>query len=216
MRFNLRALRLIFVPPVNLLLILIFGSLLASASILYYTQVTYLENDLFRFENQFVELRIPKNWYGSPLEYNDPSSGRNAFSAYLANPEGAIYIGLQIYDETTTRIILERYNLSDARSIINYEVNATYYAILESYSNATLFFIENGTRMVSSYEADYSTFKIINGFMENNVPKNISYMIFSFFNDGRLIKIAYWGKEEDFVSSYHVLEMFISNLRLKI
>ncbi len=214
MRLNLRILRSIIIPPVILTLILILASVLVSLGILYYTQATHLEGDLLRFENQFVEMKLPKNWYGTPMEYNFESSGKT-FSAIIFDPSKIVYIGLSIFDETSTETFLNNCKLTDARSVINYEVNMTYYEIRKNSENATLVFIENGTKMVSGYEAEYSVYKILDGYVENDVPKNISYMMLSYFHNQKLVQIAYWGSEEYFDSSLQEIEIFISNLRVK-
>ena len=215
MRLNLRILRSIIIPPVILTLILILVSVLVSLGILYYTQATHLEGDLLRFENQFVEMKLPKNWYGTPMEYNFESSGKT-FSAIIFDPSRIVYIGLSIFDETSTETFLNNCKLTDVRSVINYEVNMTYYEIRKNSENATLVFIENGTKMVSGYEAEYSVYKILDGYVENDVPKNISYMMLSYFHNQKLVQIAYWGSEEYFDSSLKEIEIFISNLRVKI
>jgi len=214
LRLNLRILRSIIIPPVILTLILILTSVLVSLGILYYTQATHLEGDLLRFENQFVEMKLPKNWYGTPMEYNFESSGKT-FSAIIFDPSKIVYIGLSIFDETSTETFLNNCKLTDARSVINYEVNMTYYEIRKNSENATLVFIENGTKMVSGYEAEYSVYKILDGYVENDVPKNISYMMLSYFHNQKLVQIAYWGSEEYFDSSLQEIEIFISNLRVK-
>jgi len=214
LRLNLRILRSIIIPPVILTLILILASVLVSLGILYYTQATHLEGDLLRFENQFVEMKLPKNWYGTPMEYNFESSGKT-FSAIIFDPSKIVYIGLSIFDETSTETFLNNCKLTDARSVINYEVNMTYYEIRKNSENATLVFIENGTKMVSGYEAEYSVYKILDGYVENDVPKNISYMMLSYFHNQKLVQIAYWGSEEYFDSSLQEIEIFISNLRVK-
>jgi len=215
LRLNLRILRSIIIPPVILTLILILVSVLVSLGILYYTQATHLEGDLLRFENQFVEMKLPKNWYGTPMEYNFESSGKT-FSAIIFDPSRIVYIGLSIFDETSTETFLNNCKLTDVRSVINYEVNMTYYEIRKNSENATLVFIENGTKMVSGYEAEYSVYKILDGYVENDVPKNISYMMLSYFHNQKLVQIAYWGSEEYFDSSLKEIEIFISNLRVKI
>jgi len=204
----------VFIPPVILILILIFGSLLASMGILYYVQTSHIRGDLLWFENQYVEFGFPKNWYGTPFEYSIQSSGKT-FSAVFTDPEKVIYIGLSVFDETATQTFLSNSNLTDARSVINYEANMTYNEILESSSNATLVFLENGTKTVSSHVSDYSIYKIMNGYTENNVTKNISYMMVSYFNNQRLVQIAYWGSEEDFNSTLQVFEVFLNNLEVK-
>ncbi|MEM5872052.1 MAG: hypothetical protein QW051_04220 [Candidatus Aenigmatarchaeota archaeon] len=206
--------RSIFIPPVALILILIFGSILVSIGILYYTHVTHLEGDLLRFENQFVEMKLPRNWYGTPMEYNFQSSGKT-FSAIIFDPSKIIYIGISVFDETSTETFLNNCRLTDARSVINYEVNMTYYEIRKNRENATLIFIENGTRTVSGFEAEYSVYKILDGYVENDVSKNISYMMLSYFHNQKLVQIAYWGSEEYFDSSLQEIETFISNLRVK-
>jgi len=214
LRFNLRLLRSVFILPVILMLILVFGSVLTSVGILYYVQAPHLRGGLLLFENQYVELEFPKNWYGVPYETSVPSSGKN-FSVLLTDPAKIIYIGLMIYDETSTQTFLNNLHLTDARSVINFMANVSYYGIMESSSNATLVFIENSTKTVSGHTADCSIFKILNGYTENNVAKNISYMMLSYFDNQRLVQIAYWGGEEDFESSFQVMETFITNLMVK-
>jgi len=204
----------VFIPPIILILILISGSLLVSIGILYYEQTSHIKGELLWFENQYVEFGFPKNWYGTPLEYSIPSSGKT-FSAVFTDPEKVIYIGLSVFDEAATDTFLNNSNLTDARSVVNYEANMTYYEILKSSSNATLVFLENSTKTVSGHEAVYSIYKILNGYTENNVAKNISYMMLSYFDNQRLVQIAFWGSEEDFDSTFQVMETFITNLMVK-
>ena len=214
MKLNLRILRSIIIPPVILILTLVFGSVLVSFGILYYTQATHLEGDLLYFENKYVEIRFPRNWYGASVEYNASSFGK-IFSAIFYDPSKVIYIGFSIFDELSTRTFLNSCRLTDTRSVMNYEINITYHEFLKNSDNATLAFIENGTKIVSGFKAEYSFFKILNGYVENGVSKNVSYLMLTYFHNQRLVQIAYWGSEETFDSSICEIETFISNLKVK-
>lgn len=196
------------------MLILVCSSVLVSFGILYYTQITHLEGDLLYFENRYVEIKFPRNWYGASMEYNVSSSGK-IFSAIFFDPPKVIYVGLSIFDEQSTRTFFNSCRLTDIHSVMNYQINMTYHEFLRDSNNATLAFIENGTRIVSNLEAEYSIFKILNAYIENGISKNVSYAMLIYLHNQRLVQIAYWGSEETFDSSINEIETFISNLKVR-
>jgi hypothetical protein len=214
MEFSLHWLRSIFIPPVVIFLVLVVGSISAGFGVANYTLTSHSKDDQLWFENQYVEAEFPRNWFGTPMEYINSTSG-NVFSAIFIAPDVFLYMGFTIYDEKATQTFIQTYNLTDARSIINLLANETYYQILETNSNATLSFIENGTRSISSYEADYSIYRFVNGYTEDNVSKNISYLMISYFDNNRLVQMAYWGNEDEFSNSRQMFETFISQIKVK-
>lgn len=214
MEFSLQWLRSIFSPPVIILIVLILGSVAGSYGILYYTFMSHQRGDQLWFENQYVEAEFPQNWLGASIEYENSTSG-NIFRAIFLNPYVFLYMGFTIYDEKATQTFVQTYNLTDAHSTISFLVNETYNEILQTSSNATLNFIKNDTRSISNHEADYSIYKFINGYTEDNVSKNISYLMISYFDNNRLVQIACWGNDEEFDNSQQMFETFISLIKVK-
>jgi hypothetical protein len=214
MQFSLHWLRSIFSPPVIILLVLILGSVSGSYGISYYTFMSHQRGDLLWFENQYVEAEFPQNWLGAAMDYENSTSG-NVYRAIFFDPYVFLYMGFTIYDEKATQTFIQTYNLTDARSMIALLVNETYYEILETSSNATLSFIENGTRSISSYEADYSIYKFMDGYTEDNVSKNISYLMICYYDNNQLVQIACWGNDEEFDNSQQIFETFISLIKVK-
>lgn len=215
MQFSLKKLRSVFIPPVIIFLLLIPSSVLASFGIVFFTFSSHERGDFLWFENQYVAIGFPKNWYGAPLEYVNASSG-NMFSAVFIAPGTFLAIGLTIYDPTATQSFLEIYNFTDTRAILEFEANRTYYQILASSSGATLELTETGTRAVGSYEAEYSVYLIRNSYIENNVTKNISFLTIFYFANERLVQVAYWGNEEAFALSRQTFESILSQMSVKI
>jgi len=213
-QFNLKKLRSIFIPPVIIFLLLVPSSVLASFGIVLFTFTSHERGEFLWFENQYVAIGFPKNWYGAPLEYSNSSYG-NMFSAVFISPETFLAIGLTIYDETATQNFLDVYNFTDTRTILEFEANRTYQDILASSSGATLEMIEDGTRTLASYEAEYSIYLIRDSYIENNVTKNISFLTIFYFADERLVQIAYWGNEEAFAQSRQIFETVLSQMSVK-
>lgn len=214
MQFNLQWLRSLFVPPVIIFLVLILSSILGSFGIACFTFTSHLKGDLLWFENQYVELEFPRNWYGDSSEYLNSTYG-NTFSAIFAAPNFFLYIGLTVYDEKATQTYIHMYNLSDAHSVILLQINRTYSSVIQTNSNATLVHLENGTIPVSGCIADYSICLFENGYTENDVQKNVTYMIVSFIDKQQIIHIAYWGDENEFERNYSMFETFISQMKVK-
>jgi hypothetical protein len=161
-----------------------------------------------------VELGFPENWFGAPLEYVNSTSG-NTYSAVFIAPNVFLAIGITIYDRSATQTYIDKYNLTNTRAILVFESNRTYHNILESNSNATLEMVENGTRSVAGYEADYSIYLIRNSYVENNVTKNISYLTIFYNANGQLVQIAYWGNEEVFDQSRQTFDAVLNQMSVK-
>ena len=213
-QFSLERLRKVFILPVIIFLLLIPSSVLASFGIIFFTFTSHERGDFLWFENQYVTIGFPKNWYGAPLEYVNSSSG-NMFSAVFIAPDTFLAIGLTIYDQAATQNFLEIYNFTDTRAILEYEANITYQDILASSSGATLEMIETGTRTLTSYEADYSIYLIRNSYVENNVTKNITFLTIFYFTNERLVQVAYWGNEEAFALNRETFEAVFSQMSVK-
>jgi hypothetical protein len=204
----------VLVPPVIIFLVLLLGSLLGSISTLFYIFGSHQRGDSLWFENQYVELEFPKNWVAAPLE-NINSTAGNTFSAVFFEADAFLAMGITVYDKMATQTFFNKYNFTDTRSILFSEANKTYTDILQSSKNATLEIMENGTRLISNSEADYAIYLIRNGYIENNVSKNISYMSIFYINNQQLIQLAYWGNEDEFGRQNQIFETFLSQLRVK-
>ena len=214
MQLNLKKLQSVFIPPVIIFLLLVPSSVLASFGIAFFTFTSHERGEFLWFENQYVTIGFPKNWYGAPLEYINSSSG-NMFSAVYIAPNTFLAIGLTIYDQAATQNFLELYNFSDTREILEFEANTTYQDILASSSGATLEMVESGTRTLASYEADYSIYLIRNSYVENNVTKNITFLTIFYFANERLVQIAYWGNEEAFALNRETFESVLTQMSVK-
>jgi len=214
LQFSLQRLRSVFVPPVIIFLVLVPSSVLASFGIVGFTFVSHQRGDFLWFDNQYVELGFPKNWFGAPLEYVNSTSG-NMFSAIFIAPNTFLAIGLTIYDRSATQTFLATYNFADTRAILDFEANRTYQDILESRSNATLEMVETGTRTLDDHEAEYSIYLIRNSYIENNVTKNITFLTIFYFTNEQLVQIAYWGNEEAFDLSRQTFETVLTQMSVK-
>ena len=203
-----------FVPPIIIFLLIVPISVLACFGIVYFTFTSHQRGDFLWFENQYMELEFPVNWFGAPLEYVNSTSG-NTYSAVFIASDVFLAIGITIYDRSATQTYIDKYNFIDTHAILVFESNRTYHNILESSSNATLEMVESGTRSVAGYEADYSIYLIRNSYVENNVTKNISFLTIFYFADGQLVQIAYWGNEEAFGQSRQTFETVLTKMSVK-
>jgi len=190
------------------------GSILGSFGTAYYTFTSHIRGDLLWFENQYVELEFPRNWYGSSEEYLNSTYG-NTFSAVFVAPNVFLYIGLTIYDEKATQTYTQMYNISDAHSMVQFQIDKTYSIIFPSNSNVTLVPLENGTISVSGYNADYSICLFENGYTENDVQKNVTYMVIFYVDKQQIVQIAFWGDEDEFERSYSIFETFLYQMKVK-
>lgn len=214
LQFSFQWLRSLFVPPIIIFLVLMLGSILGSFGIAYFTFTSHIRGDLLWFENQYVELEFPRNWYGDSGEYLNSTFG-NTFSAIFVAPNVFLYIGLTIYDEKAAQTYIQMYNFSDAYSVVKFQVNKTYSIVLQTNSNVTLVPIKNGTIPVSGYNADYSICLFENGYTENNVQKNVKFMMISYFDKQHMVQISFWGDEDEFDRSYSLFETFLYQMKVK-
>jgi hypothetical protein len=218
LRLSLQWLRSLFVPPVLIILVLIFGSVLAGFGTVYFTLTSHLRGDLICFEDQYVQFGFPKNWYGGSSELVNSTSG-NTYAALFIAPNAYLDLGLTVYDRNATKTFIKDFNLTDSRSVIVFLANNTYHYFLKTSSNATLILNCSSTIQVSGSTADYSIYLIRNAYLDttDNVTKNISFMIISYFdNHQRLVQIIFWGNQDDFENSLQMFETTVlPQLRVK-
>jgi hypothetical protein len=212
-------LRSLFVLPVIIFLALLLGSIIGSFGIAYSSLTSHLATGgLLYFEDQYVELEFPRNWLGSYYEYSNSTYG-NGFTAIFVAPNVFVLIGLTIYDKTATQSYIKTYNLKDAHSVVIFQLNETYTSILQtSDSNATIASIENSTISICNHTvtADYSTCLFEKAYVNNNgTQSNITYMNICYFDNQRLIQIAYWGDQNAFSNSYPIFTTFLNDLKVK-
>jgi hypothetical protein len=103
LRFSLRWLRLVFNPPVVILLALLLGSLGLALGVSYCSLSTHLRDDYLWLDNEYVELGFPKNWLAiSWIETEQDTGG--GFYVQIAPPDANIFsaVIMMIYSERAT------------------------------------------------------------------------------------------------------------------
>ena len=177
------------------------GSLITFGfSIIYLTVAEHARGDYFYLETECLELEFHRGWWVSRWVTENESGvvyhvALYNVSAYL----NGLMIGVSIivYDENAARDYMERNGLTDTYSALVFEAERWYRYMKIENENATLHFVENGTILVSGFEARYLTMKVEKGYRDRDGNiHNWTTMFISWMRNGMLHYIAFYGVEE--------------------
>jgi hypothetical protein len=190
---------------------LVLGSCLASSAVIYFTLTAHLTGDHLRFKNEYFEILFPKNWYGFSWEDRNATTG-NLYTFLFGPTDMFVWANIVVYDEVATNNLMEENNLTDAFSVVIHGATTLYEQALQNNNNATFFFIENGTSMVSDHKAYYTEFAIRDGFTLDDAFYNMTCIFISYIDLQRLVHIAFQGEEEDWIQAYDTFETILDSI----
>ncbi len=201
-------------PPVAIFLVLALGSCLAGYGAIYYVfsihQSIHREGYL-RLETDLLAIEFPKDWVAAEVAHENESGsihGVQVFSSYAS-----AYLGM--HDEKYTELIMEKFRLTDAFSMVIHIVNDTYTAILERNENATIHFVENKTVRVLDLDADYTKVTIMGAPDNNNVLRNVTFIVMAGIEQRRLTYVGFYALEENWEEAYKAFEIILSSIEIR-
>ena len=204
--------------PLLIFLLLICGSLILGFSIIHFTVAANKRGDYLSLNNDVLSVNLPINWFALTWESSNRSFGGKVFSLIIFHPNKFSAISIQVYDKVATeRFFIER-NLSDLAAISYWDVQRFFNWTLEKNENASVISIVNGTAHAGASEniARYSRILIRNGFKSSDGKYyNMSCIVLSFMNKDNLVRIAFWGKQEDYEDTFEVFQRILSDLVVK-
>ena len=207
--------RILLRPPLPLIIfiILTLTSCLAGFAIFYNTLITHDRGKYFNLETSHLYVEFPKNWF--VFRWEEKNITGNKYGLVLAPLNLRVLMLITIYDENATKTYLTQNNVSDAFSVNMFEIEKLYNLTMKRSSNVRLRFIENGTRIVSGYNMTYSTFIIINGYVdEEGDTHDWTWMFMSSVND-KIVQIAYHGIEMDYDLAYEEFQYILNSTKIK-
>jgi len=204
--------------PFLIFLLMICISLILGFGIIYFTVAANRRGDYLSLNNDVLSVNIPINWFALTWESSNRSFGGKVFSLIVFHPNKFSAISIQIYDKAATERFFAEENLSDPAAVAYWDVKRFFDWILEKNENASVISIVNGTAYAGASEniARYSKILIRNGFKSSDGKYyNISCIVFSFMNKDNLVRIAFWGKQEDYEETSEVFQRILSDLVVK-
>ena len=196
-------------------------SLILGFGIIYFTVATNRRGDYLSLNNDVLSVNIPINWFALTWESSNSSLGGKVFSLIILPPDKSslpMAISIQIYDKAATERFFIEGNLSDPAAIAYRDIQLFFDWILEKNANASVISIVNGTTYAgaSRNTVRYSKILIRNGFKSSDGKYyNISCIVLSFMNEDNLVRIAFWGKQEDYEETSEVFQRILSDLVVK-
>jgi len=160
-----------------------------------------------------LDVDFPKNWFAVPCE--EKNSGGDRYGLLLAPPRLRASMFITIYDENASKTYLMKNNLTDAFTINMFEMERLYNWTLQKSENATLYLIDNGTRIISGYAMHFVTFTIRDGYIDDKGETYNWTWTFMSFVDSRIFQIAYHGIGEDYDSAYENFQFVLNSTRIK-
>ena len=204
--------------PLLIFLLLICISLIIGFSIIHFTVAANRRGDYLSLNNDVLSVDFPVNWCALTWESSNRSFGGKVFSLIIFPPDKFSAISIQVYDrEATERFFIEG-NLSDPAAASYRDVKRFFDWILEKNENASVISIVNGTAYAGASRniARYSKIIIRNGFKSSDGKYyNMSCIVLSFINEDNLVRIAFWGKQEDYEETSEVFQRILSDLVVK-
>jgi hypothetical protein len=184
-------------PPLAIFIISMLILSLSGYLIIHLTLMKNLSEDgkFITVKTETFRFNFPRNWYAYPLYENE-----TLCLIYLVNAESDS-VAIILYYKSWKQIfsLIKGNNLTDNLSIAISEVNRFFIILRERSQNATLHFIENGTILISGYNASYTIFNIQRAFTTNEGTYNITGVFISLLmaNNG-LFKIVFYTWKDEF------------------
>ena len=193
-------------------------SLILGFGIIYFTVATNRRGDYLSLNNDVLSVNIPINWFALTWESSNRSLGGKVFSLIILPPDKFSAISIQVYDKAATERLFIEGKLSDPAAIAYRDIQQFFDWILKKNENASIISIVNGTAYAGASRniARYSKILVRNGFKSSDGKYyNISCMVLSFMNEDNLVRIAFWGKQEDYEETSEVFQRILSDLMVK-
>ncbi len=210
MREKLFGLRL----PLAIFILIILILNMASAAIFYSVFTAHVYGEYFNMETSHFSLYFPRNWIAASGRYELDYGTRNI--VWIAPIDKLAFITLAIMDKKSTESYMEKNNLTDAYSIMKYEIGRIYDSILKRNKNATLRFIGNGTIKAAGYSLNYISFIIINGYIDNEGKHyNWTWMFMTSIINGELLQIIYHAIGDDYKPTYPIFQSILNRTKVK-
>ncbi len=204
--------------PLLIFLLMVCISLILGFSIIHFTVATNRRGDYLSLNNDVLSVNFPINWFALTWESSNRSLGGKVFSLIILPPDKFSAISIQVYDKVATERLFIEGKLSDPAAIAYRDIQRFFDWILKKNENASIISIVNGTAYAgaSGNIARYSKILIRNGFKSSDGKYyNISCMVLSFMNEDNLVRIAFWGKQEDYEETSEVFQRILSDLMVK-
>ena len=204
--------------PLLIFLLIVCISLILGFSIIYFTVATNRRGDYLSLNNDVLSVNFPINWFALTWESSNRSLGGKVFSLIIFPPDKFSAISIQVYDKVATERFFIEEKLSDPAAIAYQDAQRFFDWILEKNENASVISIVNGTAYAGASRniARYSKIIIRNGFKSSDGKYyNMSCMVLSFINEDNLVRIAFWGKQEDYEDTFEVFQRILSDFVVK-
>jgi hypothetical protein len=190
--------------PLAIFILSILASYIVSYTIFYSALSSHaspIRDNYLQIKNNYLEIDFPKFLYAVENETGNVGSG-NIYTLTFYTVDSHAIMVFRFYDEKATQSFMSENNLSDAFSIVVSQVKKIYDWTRENNVNASLFFVENGTRKVSSLDTNYSIIIVEDGFKdENGALSNIAGIFISGISQQRIFVIMFYGQEDDWKQS---------------
>lgn len=218
MGFRLPQLGRITRPPLVIFIALVLGSCLVTGGVIQLTLSSHLNGDYILLENEYMKIKFPKNWYAASWKDINVTVG-NKYGIMVAPTDLFATVVFRLYDEQAAQNFMKENNLTDTFSAVIFKANQLYNWSLQSNGNATLFFVENGTKTVSGYRADYVKVFIKGGYVETaddgtTTTHNVTGIFLSCMNRQSLLEILFWGIEDDWGRTYGTFEVMLNSIKI--
>jgi len=185
--------------PLAIFIILVLASFAAGYALINYTitiNTSRIRGDYFYLKTQSLEVDFPKDWYAA--KWDDVNQSGAIYITLFSPYNLPVVVFFRIFNEEATATFLSENLLTDAFSVVVFEVNRIYeWCRINNNPDATLSFIENVTVSVSNYEANYSKIIIYKGFKQDVIIGNISGIFIAQLRQQKLVQIAFYGREEE-------------------
>jgi len=199
--------------PLALFIVTILVLAGASYVSFYSAFAAHVRGDYLRLETKYLDIDFPRNWFAMSWDQQNSSGAR--YGVFLAPPNLRAAMIITIYDENAAKTYLRQNNVSDSSSATIFELKRLYNWTLEKNANATLHFIENGTMPLFGYSADFSTFVLRDGFVDDQGTRyNWTWTFMTSMNTD-IFQVAYHGVEEDYNLTLSSFKSLLNSTRLK-
>lgn len=201
--------------PLVIFLLLVLGSLAVGFATIYEIVATNSRGEYLHFENEIIKMNFPKNWVGISWEEKNLTSGTK-YGIFLAPPQMISTVLFRIHSEQATRYFMKEHNLTDASSVVSFEINRMYNYSLTKNENASIISRESGEVIVSGNKANYSKIIIKDGIIYNGVYYNMTFLIISYIENQKLVQIAFLGKKEDCEKSSDLFKAILNSTEIRV
>ena len=204
-------------PPLLIFLSLILISLILGSCIIYSTVSAHRKGDYLHLESDVLEVDFPANWFAFSWETVNETTNGKIFSFLIFASNMFSAISIQVFDENATRQYMMENNLSDVSSASFKETQRLFKWISRKNENASIISSENGTLIagVSKSFASFTRILIKDGFEDRGSFYNVSCTVISYMEGKNLVRIAFWGKDEDCDKASGILERILNTTLVK-